>query len=94
MELTKLQKMGISSLLMDAKHHNPFMYKGTIKFKTNHDGRFTNMFVDVTHNVELHFMFTLEESENIDTSIEYEFDYNSAYKCFTINVIKSIVGEC
>lgn len=94
MELTKLQKLGISSLLLDAKQHNPFMYDGIITFKTNRDGRYTNMYVDVKHNVELHFMYTLEDVENIDTTIQYEFIYNSIYKVFNISVISSIVGEC
>ena len=88
MELTKLQRLGISKLMEDLRKHNPFVNDGTISFVNNRDGEFTNMYVKDRMGYE--FVYTLV-NENIDDNIEYQYSYdgvNNIYHIVTISDLK------
>ena len=83
MELTKLQRIGIGYLLLQAKEMNPWMKQGTIKFSKNYKGKFINMMVK-EYRTEYRFVFTLNDDENISENIVYEYIYDSTNNFFRI----------
>ena len=89
-KLTSLQRLGISSLLLNFRYHgNNRFNDGHITFKHNEHGKYVNMFVDTTGSRNYRLEFTLNENENIDDNFEYNvhYDYeNDVYRIIDINV--------
>lgn len=84
MELTKLQRLGISSLLIQYRYHgNAWLRSGTISFTKNEHGKYISMWV-TSNERDIRLNFTLELSENIDLSISYYFEYDNEYDMFRI----------
>lgn len=93
MRLTRLQRLGISEVLRDYMYHCDYSLQkgGTISFKNNPRGEFTNMYVDGYNGKKLAFM--LMEDENIDDSFTYAFQWNSEDKIFHIIDIENEKGD-
>lgn len=83
-KLTKLQRIGISSLLYNLRVHGvENIDSGVITFETNKLSQWINMYVNAYHERHV-YAFTLEYSEDIDDSIVYEFDYDIVAKMYHI----------
>lgn len=92
--LTKLQRLGISSILQ--KYNDKRIYEGgKISFVHNIHGKWYNMFVyikELIHVDEKHvqmryrniIVLTLEDNEDIDTNIEYQYQFDSITMTFHI----------
>ena len=91
MELTNLQRIGISFLLLQAKEMNPWLHQGTIKFSKNDKGKFINMFVK-EYRTEHRFVFTLKMEENISDNIVYEYLYDTTNNFFRITTVEERNG--
>lgn len=91
MELTNLQRLGISSLLLELRKINPFVTDGVISFI-----KYNERFKMIIHETRLSFVFSyfIEENEKIDITIEYEFTYDGTNNIFRIVTINSFGGEC
>ena len=85
MTLTKLQRIGISTLMVNAREHGMNgMNNGWIRFHHNVMGQFITMTVYCEINYEPFVLsFTLEERENIDNDI-YDFQYDPKLNCYHI----------
>lgn len=85
MTLTKLQRIGISTLMINARTYGlENMNGGWVKFHHNVMGQFIEMTVYYKVNNEQYLLsFTLEERENIDDDI-YDFQYDPKLNCYHI----------
>lgn len=96
MELTKLQRIGISHLMKEIKKHNSFLNNGRLIFVNNRNGEFTNMFIR-ENKTNFEFMMTLSKEELIDDEIQYEYLYDSLNDFFRIIAVEErtkIDGIC
>ena len=96
MELTKLQRIGISHLMLEIKKHNPFLNNGRLIFVNNRNGEFTNMFIR-ENKTNFEFMITLSKEELINDNIQYEYLYDSLNDFFRIIAVEEktkINGIC
>ena len=86
--LTKLQRMGIATLLSVYANTSPDGVKlnrgGKIVFQNNYFGRFTNMFVYVDDSKFEIFKLSLETDELINDKIVYLFQYDYDLHSFVI----------
>lgn len=87
MELTKLQRLGISKLLEELRMHNPFVNDGIIEFINNPSGEFINMYV--TDRMGYKFQFTLYK-ESIDDNIKYQYSFDGANNIYHIVTIEDL----
>lgn len=87
MELTKLQRLGISKLMEDVRMHNPFVNDGTIEFVNNSSGEFTNMYVN--DRMGYKFQFTLYK-ESIDDNIKYQYSFDGGNNIYHIVTIEDL----
>lgn len=92
MELTKLQRLGISALLIDLQRIDPLICDGTIKFKNREKAETCEMYVKDYKGIR-EYHYTVEFNENIDDTIQYEYSYDGVNNIFRIITITSIVGE-
>lgn len=87
MSLTKLQRLGISTLLMNVRNHGcEWLDSGSIEFTNNRVANWCVMFVKVINPEKkiTIFQMTLEYSENIDDKIKYDFQYDRYYEIYSI----------
>ena len=86
--LTKLQRMGIATLLSVYANTSPDGVKlnrgGKIVFMNDYFGKYTNMYVYVGDDRFETFKFSLEESELINDKIVYRFEYDYNLHAFKI----------
>jgi len=87
MELTKLQRLGISKLMEELRMHNPFVNDGKIEFVNNPSGEFTNMYV--TDRMGYKFQFTLYK-ESIDDNIKYQYSFDGGNNIYHIVTIEDL----
>ena len=87
MELTKLQRLGLSKLFEDLRKHNPFVNDGTIEFVNNPSGEFTNMYVN--DRLGYKFQYTLT-NENIDDNIKYQYSFDGVQNMYHIVTIEDL----
>ena len=89
MELTKLQRLGISSLLLDLRNVNNVIQNGTITFNDE-----TGIMIMIVKDYKgYRYSYTIEKVENIDTTFEYEYGYDIVNNIFRIITIKSGVFD-
>lgn len=87
MELTKLQRLGISKLLEDLRMQNPFVNDGTIEFVNNPSGTYSNMYVN--DRLGYKFQYTLMD-ENIDDNVKYQYSFDGANNIYHIVTIEDL----
>ena len=93
-ELTKLQRIGISTLLINFRYHgNQWFRSGTITFTYNALARFYNMFVKCNER-EINIRLTLSEEENIDVGVHYKCSYMDEEDMFKIITLDERGYEC
>lgn len=87
MKLSKLQKLGLSFILLDLMHRgNPSLkHGGRIKFHTNQLGEWIDMYVIPNYESKVQFRYSLEINERIDDSYEYWFRYDETDKLFILS---------
>lgn len=101
--LTKLQRLGISWLLkehaINVVDGRQLYEGGTITFVHNEHGKWYNMYVNVKQKITFQngqimyrskelMVMTLEETENIDTHIRYNYEYDHINNMFHITEIE------
>ena len=92
--LTKLQRLGISTLLVGIRYHgNQWFRTGIITFTFNAIAKFYNMMVKCEER-EMIFQFTLTEEENIDVGIQYKCVYDDEFDVFKIITLDEKGHEC
>lgn len=96
MELTKLQRLGISTLLLNYRYHgNNWFHDGTITFENNINGNFTILRVKTIKGTQkMVLSFTLDINENIDCGITYGCSYDYDLDVFRITTNEKIGGDC
>lgn len=84
--LTKLQRLGISYLLTEyaSKHITDLKNGGTIYFINNYVGDYVTMYARVKNQKYPIIECVLEMKEEINSRVEYEFDYDSDIRMFRI----------
>lgn len=86
--LTKLQRMGISTLLSvyaeTSNDGNKLHRGGKIVFQNNYFGKFVNMYVYVDDSKFEIFKLSLDEDELINDKIVYLFQYDYDLHSFVI----------
>lgn len=90
MELTKLQKLGISYIILDLMHRTGNMFLkhgGEIEFKNNPKNQTLDMWLYPYAEDGRIFHYTLEINEHIDDSIFYRFKYDDTDKLFMISMV-------
>ena len=85
--LTKLQRLGISTLLVGIRYH------GIITFTYNAIAKFYNMMVKCSER-EMIFHFNLEQEENIDVGVLYKCVYDDEFDVFKIITLDEKGHEC
>ena len=87
MTLTKLQRIGISTLICGIRDHGcPWLKCGFIKFTNNRVAQWCVMFIHTidVNKKEIIYQMTLEYNENIDDKIEYEFEFDRFTQMYAI----------
>ena len=87
MELTNLQRLGISYLLLQTKEFNPWVQRGIIRFVPNEKSKTINMCVR-EYRSDKEFVFSLKDDEEISGTIIYEYTYDSYNNYFRIVTIE------
>lgn len=92
--LTKLQRIGISTLLVNFRYHgNEWFRTGILTFTYNKLAKFYNLYVKCEER-EITIHFTLEEEENIDVGIHYKCVYDQELDMFKIITLDERGSEC
>ena len=91
MELTNLQRIGISYLLLQAREMNPWIRQGTIRFEHLPQSTVINMYVKEYHTKH-EFVFSLKENENVSDNIIYEYLYDTTNNFFRITTVEERDG--
>ena len=93
-ELTKLQRIGISTLLVGIRYHgNQWFRNGILTFTYNALAKFYNLYVKCEER-EITFQLTLSDEENIDVGIHYKCVYDDVMDMFKIITLDERGSEC
>lgn len=88
-ELTGLQRLGISALLINVIKHNPSVKKGgLLRFVSNPKALFINAYLTINDINHTELQFTLRWEEDIDTDMEYVVqwdEYTYSFRIVNIN---------
>ena len=91
MELTQLQKLGVSFILRDLMNHSGYMglkHGGEIHFVNKPERHTAEMWVYPYADECQRIHYTLNVNERIDDLVKYRFSYDAHDKLFIIYTIK------